>query len=68
MTRGDAVIDEGPAFPLRVPMIDVDGAFFGVYADRETLPDVDGLAAAIDESVDELLALTRRPGRVLSEA
>jgi WS/DGAT/MGAT family acyltransferase len=32
-----------------------DQAFFGVYADRETLPDADELAAAISESVDELL-------------
>jgi WS/DGAT/MGAT family acyltransferase len=45
-----------------------DGAFFGVYADRETLPDVDGLAEAIHESTDELVGLSRRPRRVLSEA
>jgi diacylglycerol O-acyltransferase len=32
-----------------------DQAFFGVYADRETLPDADELAAAISESVDELI-------------
>jgi diacylglycerol O-acyltransferase len=31
-------------------------ACFGLYADRETLPDVDLLAAELDESVDELLA------------
>jgi WS/DGAT/MGAT family acyltransferase len=30
-------------------------ACFGLYADRETLPDVDVLAAELDESVDELL-------------
>ena len=45
-----------------------DGAFFGVYADRDTLPDVDGLAKAIDESIDELLELSRGPRRVLSKA
>jgi diacylglycerol O-acyltransferase len=31
-----------------------DQAFFGVYADRATLPDSDALAAAIADSVDEL--------------
>jgi len=31
-----------------------DEAFFGVYADRESVPDADELAAAIAESVDEL--------------
>jgi diacylglycerol O-acyltransferase len=35
-----------------------DQACFGVYADREMLPDSDLVAAAIDESVDELLALS----------
>jgi WS/DGAT/MGAT family acyltransferase len=35
-----------------------DQACFGVYADREVLPDADLVAAAIDESVDELLALS----------
>src|SRR5256714_17752 len=33
-----------------------DQAFFGVYADRESLPDADDLAASIAESVDELRA------------
>lgn len=32
-----------------------DQAFFGVYADREALPDADELASAIAESLDELL-------------
>jgi hypothetical protein len=32
-----------------------DQAFFGVYADRESLPEADELASAIAESVDELL-------------
>jgi diacylglycerol O-acyltransferase len=35
-----------------------DQACFGVYADREVLPDADLVAAAIDESVDELLTLS----------
>jgi diacylglycerol O-acyltransferase / wax synthase len=33
-----------------------DRACFGLYADRETLPDVDLLAAELDQAVDELLA------------
>jgi len=35
-----------------------DESFFGVYADRETLPDADLLAQGIDESIEELLALS----------
>jgi hypothetical protein len=30
-----------------------------VYADRQTLPDVDCLAGHLDSAVDELLALSR---------
>jgi diacylglycerol O-acyltransferase / wax synthase len=33
-----------------------DRACFGLYADRESLPDADRLADAVDASVDELLA------------
>ena len=33
-----------------------DGAFFGIYADRETLPDADLLARNIDSSIEELLS------------
>jgi diacylglycerol O-acyltransferase len=35
-----------------------DRAFFGVYADREMLPDADLLAADIDESVEDLITLS----------
>lgn len=35
-----------------------DGAFFGLYADRESLPDVDLLAAEIDAEIDQLAALS----------
>jgi WS/DGAT/MGAT family acyltransferase len=35
-----------------------DGAFFGIYADRESLPDAELLAEDIDVSIDELLALS----------
>ena len=41
-----------------------EGAFFGLYADREALPEVDGLAQQIGRSIDELLELaagSRRP-------
>jgi diacylglycerol O-acyltransferase / wax synthase len=33
-----------------------EGAFFGIYADRETLPDAELLANDIDESIEELIA------------
>lgn len=38
-----------------------DGAFFGVYADRDSLPDADALASDIDGSIDELLRLAAHP-------
>jgi diacylglycerol O-acyltransferase / wax synthase len=34
-----------------------DEAFFGIYADRESLPDADKLAECLDQSAEELLAL-----------
>jgi WS/DGAT/MGAT family acyltransferase len=43
-----------------------DGAFFGLYADRKSLPDVHVLAARIDDAIDELLGRSRprqRPSR-----
>jgi diacylglycerol O-acyltransferase / wax synthase len=36
-----------------------DGAFFGLYADRQTLPDADELAGHLDRALDELLELAR---------
>jgi diacylglycerol O-acyltransferase / wax synthase len=45
-----------------------DGAYFGLYADPESLPDADALAAAIDRSIDELLvaeSLTASPMPIL---
>jgi WS/DGAT/MGAT family acyltransferase len=38
-----------------------DQAFFGIYADRRSLPDADVLADCVDESIDELLALSPPP-------
>jgi diacylglycerol O-acyltransferase / wax synthase len=35
-----------------------DRAFFGIYADRQTLPDADFLAADIDESIEDLITLS----------
>ncbi len=40
-----------------------DGAFFGIYADPESLPDVEPLATFIDESIDELLTATSASGQ-----
>jgi hypothetical protein len=34
-----------------------DGIYFGLYADPESLPQGDTLAAAIDRSIDELIAI-----------
>ena len=43
---------------LSIGMTTTNGeAFFGVYADRDSLPDADLLAELLDQSVDELLAL-----------
>jgi diacylglycerol O-acyltransferase len=39
-----------------------DTAFFGLYADSESLPDVDELAGDIDASIDELLEIGRNGG------
>jgi WS/DGAT/MGAT family acyltransferase len=43
---------------LSIGMTTTNGeAFFGVYADRDSLPDADLLAQFLDQSIDELLAL-----------
>lgn len=41
-----------------------DRACFGVYADREALPDADRLAGSIDEALGELLARTSRTSSI----
>jgi hypothetical protein len=58
---------------VSVGMLTVDEqACFGVYADREALPDVDVLASDVDAAVAELLAGTTRviesPGSLLMRA
>jgi WS/DGAT/MGAT family acyltransferase len=50
-------IADGHSMSIGVTTIQ-DRACFGVYADAEALPDVDELAGAIHESVDELLVLS----------
>jgi hypothetical protein len=36
-----------------------NGAFFGIYADPEAVPDAELLAVFIDKSIDELIQLRR---------
>jgi diacylglycerol O-acyltransferase len=62
--RGCPLVEAYPVVPiadrhaLSIGMTTVrDGAFFGLYADPETLPEVDDLAAQIDRSIDALLEL-----------
>ena len=40
--------------------------FFGIYADRKTVPDANVLARALERSLDELLATAERPLAVVS--
>jgi WS/DGAT/MGAT family acyltransferase len=50
---------------LSIGMTTINGrAFFGLYADRETLPDADILADCLGEALDELLALASSSERV----
>jgi len=62
--RGCPLAEAYPVVPiadrhaLSIGMTTVrDGAFFGLYADPETLPEVDDLAMQIDSSIDALLEL-----------
>jgi diacylglycerol O-acyltransferase / wax synthase len=61
-------ISDGHGLSIGVTTVG-EGAFFGLYADRRTLPDVDRLAETIDESIDEFLAIAAEgvpgPERVL---
>ncbi len=36
-----------------------EGLCFGIYADRESLPDADAVARDMEESIDELVELSR---------
>jgi diacylglycerol O-acyltransferase len=39
----------------------VEQGFFGIYADRKTVPDADRLAGAVERSLEELIATAERP-------
>jgi len=53
---------------LAIGMTTVKGrACFGLYTDRESLPDADRLAEEMDSSIDELLAAGRRLGGGVEE-
>jgi len=64
--RGCRLVEAYPVVPiadrhaLSIGMTTVgDGAFFGLYADPETLPDVEQLAGEIDAEIDALIELGR---------
>ena len=66
--HGCRLLDAYPVVPLSeghalsVGMTTVgEHACFGLYADPETLPDADALAADLDAAIDELLATLDRP-------
>ena len=51
---------------LSIGLISYDGGvYFGLYADRDALPDIDILVACLKESMDELLARTEKSRRTL---
>jgi diacylglycerol O-acyltransferase / wax synthase len=50
-------IPDGHALAIGLTTLENE-AFFGIYADEEAMPDAQALARSVDESIDELLALT----------
>jgi diacylglycerol O-acyltransferase len=65
--RGCPLVESYPVVPiadrhaLSIGITTVgEGAYFGLYADRESLPDADELAGYLDSSIDELLELGER--------
>jgi WS/DGAT/MGAT family acyltransferase len=51
---------------LSIGLISYDGGvYFGLYADRDALPDLDLLVACLNESMEELLARTEQSVRTL---
>jgi WS/DGAT/MGAT family acyltransferase len=51
---------------LSIGLISYDGGvYFGLYADRDALPDLDLLVTCLNESMDELLARTEQSVRTL---
>ena len=64
--RGCPIVEAYPVVPLadrHALSIGVttirDGAFFGLYADRDSLPEVDVLAAHVEGAIEELVELSR---------
>jgi diacylglycerol O-acyltransferase / wax synthase len=53
-------ISDGHGVSIGMTTIKED-VLFGVYADRQSVPDADALAEDIDRSIDELLELCHRP-------
>ena len=69
---GSRMIAAYPVVPLTkgqalsIGLISYDGGvYFGLYADRDALPDLDVLVACVRESMDELLARCERSRRTL---
>jgi diacylglycerol O-acyltransferase len=60
-------IADGHALSIGVTTIG-DGAFFGLYADRKSLPEADELARDLDRAIDELAELAADGGeRIVTE-
>jgi WS/DGAT/MGAT family acyltransferase len=60
LTHAYPVVPLADGHALSIGMTTVQGeACVGLYADRETLPDVDRLAGHLDGAIDELLDLSR---------
>jgi diacylglycerol O-acyltransferase len=60
LTHAYPVVPLAEGHALSIGMTTVQGeACLGLYADRETLPDVDLLAGHLDSAIDELLDLSR---------
>jgi WS/DGAT/MGAT family acyltransferase len=66
--RGSRLVEAYPVVPIAdrhalsigISTLGED-ACFGLYADRESLPEIDSLATYIDSSIDELLRLAAEP-------
>jgi diacylglycerol O-acyltransferase len=59
LTHAYPVVPLAAGHALSIGMTTIQGeACLGVYADRQTLPDVDRLAGHLDGAIDELLALS----------
>jgi diacylglycerol O-acyltransferase / wax synthase len=51
---------------LSIGLISYDGGvYFGLYADRDALPDLEVLASCIQDSADELVARSEQSKRTL---